>query len=88
MPAGDARSHVRRLAPWAIAPIDAATTEKAWEVQDEAKLGWWDCLIVAAALRAGCRLFISEDIHDGLLIEGMRIANPFRAGFVATLERD
>ncbi len=87
MPAGDARGYVRTLAPWAIAPLDAATTEKAWEVQDTAKLSWWDSLLIASALRAGCRLFVSEDLHDGLQIEGLRIANPFSAGFVATLGR-
>ena len=50
IPVGDARSYVRTLAPWAIAPLDAATTERAWAVQDRAKLSWWDSLMVAAAL--------------------------------------
>jgi predicted nucleic acid-binding protein len=81
MPVEAARSYVRVLAPWAIAPFDAATTERAWAVQDKAKLGWWDSLMVAAALRAECRLFVTEDMQDGALIDGMRIANPFSAGF-------
>lgn len=85
MPVADARAYLRTLAPWAIAPLDAATTEKAWEVQDTAKLSWWDSLLVASALRAGCRLFLSEDMHDGLAIEGMRIASPFTAEFADRL---
>jgi predicted nucleic acid-binding protein len=81
MPAEEARSYVRLLAPWAIAPLDAATTERAWQVQDKVGLGWWDALMVAAALRAECRLFVSEDMHDGAVVDGMRIANPFTAKF-------
>ena len=85
MPVEAARSYVRTLCPWAIAPLDAATTERAWAVQDAAGLSWWDSLMVAAALRAECRLFISEDMGDGTVIDGMRIANPFRPEFVKLL---
>jgi predicted nucleic acid-binding protein len=87
MPAEDARAYLRTLAPWAIAPLDAATTERAWAVQDEAGLGWWDSLMVAAALGAECRLFVSEDMHDGAAVDGMRIANPFSPSFARTLGR-
>jgi len=41
-------------------------------------LSWWDSIIVAAALQAGCRTLLSEDLQDGREIEGMRIENPFR----------
>ena len=85
MPVADARGYLKTLAPWAIAPVDAATTEKAWEVQDAVKLSWWDSLLVASALRASCRLFMSEDMHDGLEIEGMRIASPFSREFAKKL---
>ena len=87
MPVEAARSYLRTLAPWAIAPLDAATTERAWAVQDEAGLSWWDALMVAAALRARCKLFVSEDMHDGAVIDGMRIANPFTADFAQLLRR-
>ena len=87
MPVEAARAYVRVLAPWAIAPLDAATTERAWAVQDQAGLTWWDSLMLAAALRAECRLFVSEDMQDGTLIDGMRIANPFSAEFVRLLAK-
>jgi predicted nucleic acid-binding protein len=39
-----------------------------------------DALMVAAALRAGSTTLWSEDMQDGMLIDGkLRIANPFRA---------
>ncbi len=55
---------------------------KAWRVQDEAGLAWWDALLAASALMAGCKLFISEDMQDGQLISGMRIVNPFGTDFL------
>lgn len=87
MPVEAARAYLRTLAAWAIAPLDAGTTERAWQVQDKVKLSWWDSLLIAAALRAECRLFVSEDLHDGLVIDGMRIANPFTPEFAAKLKR-
>ena len=40
----------------------------------------YDAMIVAAALLAGADTLYSEDMHDGLLVEGrLRIRNPFRA---------
>ncbi len=40
----------------------------------------YDSFIVAAALEADCDTLWSEDMQDGLLVEGrMRIANPFAA---------
>lgn len=73
--------------PWCIAPLDAQTTVKAWAVQDEAGLAWWDALLIASALIAGCKLFISEDMQDGQLISGMRIVNPFGAEFLKRLSK-
>jgi predicted nucleic acid-binding protein len=38
----------------------------------------WDALIVTMALKAQCRVLYSEDMQDGRLIDGLRIANPFK----------
>jgi predicted nucleic acid-binding protein len=82
VPPDAVRTYLTHLMPWCIAPLDAQTTRKAWAVQDEAGLAWWDALLVAAALMAGCKLFISEDMRDGQLISGMRIVNPFSPDFL------
>jgi len=42
------------------------------------RLGWYDSLIVAAALEAGCSSLYTEDLHHGSEIETLRIENPFR----------
>ncbi|WP_026607746.1 PIN domain-containing protein [Methylocapsa acidiphila] len=82
-----ARAFLTHLMPWCVAPLDAQTTLKAWAVQDEAGLAWWDALLIASALIAGCKLFISEDMQDGQLISGMRIVNPFGADFLSRLAK-
>lgn len=38
---------------------------------------FYDALIVAAALEAGCRRLYSEDLQHGQRIEGLAIENPF-----------
>jgi predicted nucleic acid-binding protein len=87
MPVAAVRSYLDTLAPWCIAPLDAETTKRAWTVQDETNYSWWDSLMLAAALRAGCRIFVSEDLADGHEISGMRISNPFTEQFAAGLAK-
>jgi predicted nucleic acid-binding protein len=38
----------------------------------------WDALIVTMALKAQCRVLNCEDMQDGRVIDGLRIANPFK----------
>jgi len=38
----------------------------------------YDAMIVAAAVLAGCTTLLSEDMHDGLVVDGLTIRNPFR----------
>lgn len=40
-------------------------------------ISFWDALIVRAALDGGCTVLLSEDLHPGQRIEGLRIENPF-----------
>jgi len=38
---------------------------------------FYDSLIIAAAIRAGCRILYSEDMQDGQTVDGMTLRNPF-----------
>ena len=38
----------------------------------------FDALLIAAAHEADCTTFYSEDMHDGQVIDGLTIRNPFR----------
>jgi predicted nucleic acid-binding protein len=48
------------------------------DIQARWKFGFYDSLIVAAALEAGCKRLYSEDLQHGQRIEGLRIENPFK----------
>ncbi len=41
------------------------------------RLGFYDSLIVAAAIESGCRTLYSEDLQHGQQISGVVITNPF-----------
>jgi predicted nucleic acid-binding protein len=83
MPVEAAREFLSALAPTCRAPLDHATIELAWHVEDRVNYSWWDCLMLASALRAGCRFFATEDLSDGHVVGGMRIVNPFRGDIEA-----
>ena len=53
--------------------IEAASFSTAFGLQ------YFDALIVAVSQRAGATLLLSEDMQDGLKIEGLKIVNPFAA---------
>ncbi|TXH62486.1 MAG: PIN domain-containing protein [Thiothrix sp.] len=62
---------------WAQEPEDLLT---AAGLRVDYHFSYWDSLIVAAALRAGCALLYSEDMQHNLSVHGhLRIVNPFKA---------
>jgi predicted nucleic acid-binding protein len=40
-------------------------------------LNSWDAVILSVASQAGCRLLLSEDMHDGFTWGGVTVVNPF-----------
>lgn len=63
---------------WSVMP-SVALYRSALELQDRYQYSFYDSLIIAAALEAGCSRILSEDLHDGQQIEGLTVVNPFRA---------
>jgi predicted nucleic acid-binding protein len=51
--------------------------EQAAEVSQVFDLQFFDALIASIAIRAGATMLLSEDMHDGLEVEGLKIINPF-----------
>jgi predicted nucleic acid-binding protein len=62
---------------WKVHP-SVALYRKALEVQAKQGFAFYDSLIVAAALQAGCKRLLTEDLHHGQRIGTLRIENPFR----------
>ena len=54
-----------------------ALFEAALGVHGRYQYSFYDSLIIAAALEAGCDLLYSEDLHHGQHIGRLRIENPF-----------
>jgi predicted nucleic acid-binding protein len=73
----DAREFIATLSPSCTAPLDYAVTRRAWLIQEEIRLSFWDCLLLASASIAGCEIFLSEDMQHERQILNLKILNPF-----------
>ena len=65
-----------------VLPVTLNTHTGAVSLAREHGLPFFDVLIVAAAIEAGCDTLFSEDMQHGRSIGGLAIVNPFldRAG--------
>src|SRR3954452_520515 len=71
-----ARAVVSSYAIWCV-DMTSEEVSAAFQIEDEAHIGFWDALIVAAAVKAGADRILSEDLSPGQTISGVRIENPF-----------
>ncbi len=71
-----ARLVVNAYAIWCM-DTTAADISNAFRIEDESRIGFWDALIVACALKGGARRILSEDLNPGQRIAGIKIENPF-----------
>ena len=67
------------VASYPVAPLTPEELLTAAGLRLDYRLSYWDSLIVAAALQAGCDILYSEDMQNGLRINGcLQIVNPFK----------
>jgi predicted nucleic acid-binding protein len=71
-----ARAVVDSYRVWCVDTASAEISD-AFRIEDEAGIGFWDALIVAAARKAGAGRLLTEDLNSGQIISGVRIENPF-----------
>ena len=72
-------SMIRALLP--AQPMTVETHETGLALAERYGLSIYDAMIAASALHAECDTLWSEDMHDGIVIQGqLRIASPFRLG--------
>jgi predicted nucleic acid-binding protein len=71
-----ARTIVNTYMIWSV-DITPAEIAAAFRIEDEARIGFWDALICAAAVKSGAERILSEDLNAGQRITGIRIENPF-----------
>jgi predicted nucleic acid-binding protein len=76
LPKDVARLVVNSYSVWCIETTPAEITT-AFRIEDESRIGFWDALIVAAAVKCGALRILSEDLNAKQVVAGVRIENPF-----------
>jgi predicted nucleic acid-binding protein len=76
LPKGVARLVVNTYSIWCIETTPAEIAA-AFQIEDKARIGFWDALIVASAAKSGAARILSEDLNAQQMIAGIRIENPF-----------
>jgi predicted nucleic acid-binding protein len=73
---GAARRVISAYAIWCT-DVSSSDVTAAFRIEDEAKIGFWDALIVASAAKAGATKLLTEDLDPGQIVAGIIIENPF-----------
>ena len=66
-----------RIALDPVRPIDVAIHTEALALARSHGFSFYDSLIIASALDAGCDTLLTEDLQTGRRIAGLTIVNPF-----------
>jgi len=77
VPVEDVITLLDTLGPMRLIAVDGGLVRRAVEARIRYGLHFWDCMIVAAAERAGCERLLSEDLNTGQSYFGVTVANPF-----------
>ena len=83
-PGGSATEPARLYLDTVLLPLlrvgsSATLYQRGLDTQARYQFSFYDSLIVAAALSAGCKRLLSEDMQHGQRIESLTIINPFNA---------
>ncbi len=62
---------------WEIIDNDGELMMAAIDIQAKHRYSFWDSLIIAAALKIGASVLLTEDLKSGQIIEDIIIKNPF-----------
>jgi predicted nucleic acid-binding protein len=61
-----------------VKPLDVATHDLGLEIAERDRYSIYDSMLLAAAIRAGCSIFYSEDLQHRQTIDRLTIVNPFK----------
>lgn len=60
-----------------VIETSAEVVNSAADLATDHQFGIWDAVILSAAAEAGCRLLLTEDLHEGFTWRGVTATNPF-----------
>lgn len=66
------------LACCLVVPLTIDTHLTGLRYAEANKLPVYDAMILAAAVLSGCSVLYTEDMHNGLVIDGVTIRNPYK----------
>ena len=64
---------------WPTVPLESFDTLEAIRIADIQRIGYWDALILRAAIKSGASTLLTEDLNHGQIIEQIEIVDPFHA---------
>lgn len=73
-----ARDAIEMLREFGETSISSEDVDLAWDVREKLGYQWFDCLLIASAVNAGCSHFLSEDMGHEARYGSLTIINPFR----------
>jgi predicted nucleic acid-binding protein len=80
----EARKVVESYGVWCVEATTVEDILAASKTEEDAKISFWDALIVILAAKTGARRLLSEDLNPEQSIAGVTIANPFAIAPPAT----
>ncbi|MBF2713238.1 PIN domain-containing protein [Agrobacterium vitis] len=80
--AGKSRSDARAAVlgwrdTFPVAATTAETMVTAMDLVNDHQFSIWDAVILTVASQSGCRILLSEDMHEGFTWGGVTVVNPF-----------
>jgi len=77
LPAAAATSAVADLSVFPVVAADAGMVRAAIRTHQDAKISFWDAMIIEAARAGGAAVVLSEDLQHGQAFGEIRVVNPF-----------
>ena len=75
------RSVVHYARSWIVHPLTTIVVLEAVQAVGRLQLSYWDSLIWATAKLNGIPTILSEDFSDSILLDEVRVLNPFLPSF-------
>jgi predicted nucleic acid-binding protein len=75
----EAADRIREFTTWKVFAPTADDVLAAIALHKQAKVSFWDAMVVQAAAESGCDTLWTEDLNDGQVLRGVRIRDPFAA---------
>jgi predicted nucleic acid-binding protein len=77
LPRGTAAQIITDLAVWQVDCPNVEGVLHAVRLQERYRIPFWDAMMVASAIRLGCRVLWAEDLSPGQVYDQVAVRSPF-----------